>query len=62
MAKSYRELEQELNTILERIENGSYDELDQLLADYDAGKKCIEQLEKRLEIAQTSIKKVTTKK
>lgn len=56
--KSFKELEQELDVILERVERAAYDELDDLLKDYEAGKKIIEQLEKKLKAAKNSIKKV----
>lgn len=59
--KSYRQLEEELEEILERVEHVNYDELDDLLKDYDAGKKLIAQLEERLKTAKNSIKKVSKK-
>jgi len=63
MAKesTFKELEQELDAVLERVESASYDELDDLLKDYDAGKKLIEQLEKKLTTAKNSIKKSVKK-
>jgi len=56
--KSYRQLEEDLENILERVEHASYDELDDLLKDYNAGMKLIETLEKKLETAKNTIKKV----
>jgi len=55
--KSYRNLEEELNTVLERVEHASYDELDELLKDYNQGMKLIEQLEEKLASAKNTIKK-----
>ncbi len=55
--KSYRILEEELENILERVEHASYNELDELLKDYNAGMKLIEVLEKKLETAKNTIKK-----
>lgn len=57
MAKTYRELEQQLAEIVDRIEHGSYDELDDLLKDYDQGTKLIADLQKRLDTAKNTIKK-----
>jgi exonuclease VII small subunit len=57
--KTYKQLEEELNTVLERVEHESYEELDLLLADYDKGIELIAQLQEKLENAKNSIKKVT---
>ena len=59
--KSFKELEQELDAVLERVESASYDELDDLLKDYDTGKKLIDQLEEKLTTAKNSIKKSVKK-
>ena len=56
--KSYRDLEKELSEVLDRVESESYDELDSLLKDYDKGMKLISELQKKLETAKNSIKKV----
>lgn len=56
--KTYKQLEAELSEVLERVENGSYDELDLLLNDYATGIKIIEELEDKLKSAKNSIKKV----
>ena len=56
--QSYKELETELNTVLDRVEHGSYDELDDLLKDYDTGMKLIAGLQNKLETAKNSVKKV----
>ncbi len=58
-AKSYRELEEELQIVLNRVEHDSYDELDDLLKDYDKGSALIAQLQKKLETAKNSIKKAS---
>ncbi len=55
---SYKELEAELHELLDRIEHDSYDELDNLLKDYDKGMKLIADLQARLEKAKNSVKKV----
>lgn len=55
--KSFKRLEQELNEILERVEHGSYDQLDELLRDYEAGSKILAQMEKQLETAKNTITK-----
>lgn len=55
--KSFKRLEQELNEILERVEHGSYDQLDELLKDYEAGSKILAQMEKQLETAKNTITK-----
>lgn len=57
--KSFRDLESELAAVLGRVEQAEYDELDELLKDYEAGKRLIDELEKKLTNAKNSIKKVT---
>ncbi len=59
--RSYKQLEAELAEVLDRVEHADYDELDDLLADYDKGKKIITELEKRLDSAKNTIKKVGSK-
>ncbi len=54
---SYKELETQLNTILRQIEDSSYDELDNLLEDYEKGMKLIEELQNRLKTAKNRITK-----
>lgn len=56
--KSYKELENQLSAILERVEDSTYDELDDLLKDYNEGKKIIDKLQKRIALAKNTIKKV----
>ena len=56
--KTYRELEKELSEVIDRVEGESYDELDSLLKDYDKGMMLIAELQKKLETAKNSIKKV----
>lgn len=56
--KTYKQLETDLSKVLERVENGSYEELDMLLKDYSEGIKIIEELEEKLKTAKNSIKKV----
>ena len=55
--KSYKQLEKELHQVLERVEHESYDDLDDLLKDYDTGIKLIASLHEKLEKAKNSIKK-----
>ncbi len=55
--KTFKELETELDAVLGRVENAAYEELDELLKDYEAGKTLIEQLEKKLTSAKNTIKK-----
>jgi len=56
--KTYKQLEQELNEVLERVENGSYEEIDQLLKDYEKGMAIANQLEEKLKTAKNTIIKV----
>ncbi len=56
--KSYKDIEQELHQVLARVENESYNDLDDLLKDYDSGTKLIASLQEKLEKAKNSIKKV----
>ena len=56
--KTYKQLEQELSKILDRVENAEYDELDDLLKDYDQGTELIAKLQKKLETAKNTVKKV----
>ena len=56
--KTYKQLEEELGSILDRVENAEYEELDELLKDYDKGTKLIQQLQKKLDSAKNSINKV----
>jgi exodeoxyribonuclease VII small subunit len=56
--KTYKQLESELEEILDNVENSSYDELDALLEDYNRGIKIVEELEKKLKTAKNTIKKV----
>lgn len=56
--KSYKQLEQELSEVLERVENGLYDELDELLKDYEKGMALANLLEEKLKTAKNTIIKV----
>jgi exodeoxyribonuclease VII small subunit len=55
--QSYKELEAELHELLDRVEHQSYDELDDLLKDYDTGMKLIASLQEKLETAKNTVKK-----
>ena len=55
---SYKKLEQELNEIMRKIEVGDYEDLDQMLKDYAAGTKLVEQMQKKLDSAKNKINKV----
>ena len=59
--KSFKNLEQELDGVLARVEAGEYEELDELLADHKKGSELIELLEKKLETAKNSITTVNKK-
>ncbi len=56
--KSYKQLEQELNEVLSRVESGSYDEIDELLKDYEKGMAIASLLEEKLKTAKNTIIKV----
>jgi exodeoxyribonuclease VII small subunit len=55
--KSYKDIEEELRVVLDRVEHDSYEELDDLLKDYDTGMKLIATLQEKLETAKNTIKK-----
>jgi exodeoxyribonuclease VII small subunit len=55
--KSYKEIEAELHEVLNRVEHENYEDLDNLLKDYDTGMKLITVLQEKLETAKNSIKK-----
>lgn len=57
-AKSYKQLEAELTAIVDKVEQASYEDLDELLKDYDTGIALVQQLEKKLKSAKNTIKKV----
>lgn len=57
-SKSYKELEQQLSEVLSRVENGSYDEIDELLKDYEKGMALASLLEEKLKTAKNTIIKV----
>lgn len=57
-SKSYKQLEQELNEVLGRVESGSYDEIDELLKDYEKGMAIANQLEEKLKTAKNTIIKI----
>jgi len=58
MAKTYKQLEDELSAVLERVETASYDELDDLLKDYDNGIKIVSLMQDKLVKAKNTVKKV----
>ncbi len=53
--KSFKQLEVELDAILARVETATYEELDDLLKDYDNGMQVIDELQKKLQIAKNTI-------
>lgn len=55
--KSYKELEEELHEVMQRVEGARYDDIDALLKDYETGKTLIEALESHLERAKNTILK-----
>lgn len=56
--KTYKQLQDELQVILDRFEHATHEDVDALLKDYEAGKLLIAQLEKQLEQAELTLKKV----
>lgn len=54
---SYKKLEADLAIIVDKVENSSYEELDDLLKDYDRGIALVERLQKKLTTAKNTIKK-----
>ena len=56
--KSYKQLEQELQAILDRVEVGDYDNLDDMLADHEAAQKLIASMKSQLKSAKNSIKTI----
>ena len=59
--KTYAQLESELSDVMHRIESADYEDLDQLLKDYDSGTAIINELEKKLKSAKTKITQVIKK-
>jgi exodeoxyribonuclease VII small subunit len=57
MKKSYKELQAELDRILDKFERSEHDDVDELLADYAKGKELIAELESMLGEAELTIKK-----
>ncbi len=58
---SFRELEQQLDAVLARVEQASYDDLDELLKDHQEGTELIAALEHKLKNAKNTITKVAKK-
>jgi exonuclease VII small subunit len=55
--KTYKELQEELEIILDKFEHSAHEDVDELLKDYDAGKQLIAELEKQLQQAELTLKK-----
>lgn len=60
--KTFKQLENDLAAIVNRVELGHYSELEDMLKDYEAAKKIIAELEKRLNSAKISISNTEIKK
>lgn len=58
--KTFRQLEAELETIMQRIEQAAYEDLDDLLKDHDAGMKLLDAMQTRLTQAGNTVKRVDT--
>ncbi|MFT4532516.1 MAG: exodeoxyribonuclease VII small subunit [Candidatus Saccharimonadales bacterium] len=56
---TYKELEDDLQQIMDRIELGEYDTLDEMLKDHDAGTKLIAAMQKQLDSAKNKISTVS---
>lgn len=59
--KSFRELEEQLKTIITRLEQGEYEDLEELLNDHSLGVEILGNLQKKLDEAKTRIIKVSAK-
>ena len=57
---SFKELNNELETILEKLQSSELD-VDQILVEYQKGIEIVEQLEKYLETARNKITKINKK-
>ena len=57
--KTYQQLQAELEQIVERMERGAYDELEDLLSDHEQGMKLVESLEDKLAQAKLTITKAS---
>ncbi len=56
--KTYKQLDTELQEILSRVEEGEYENLDDMLADHESAAKLIKEMQKQLKSAENSIKTV----
>ena len=56
--QSYKQLEEELQQILSRVEVGEYENLDDMLKDHEAASKIIKDMQKQLKSAENSIKSI----
>ena len=57
--KTTRQLEVEINQLLSKIESSDYDDIQQMIADYEQAKKLVDILQKRLTDAENTIKKIS---
>jgi exodeoxyribonuclease VII small subunit len=60
-AKSYREMAEELDQIMQWFESGDLD-IDEAVKKYEEATKLLNEMEKYLKTAENKIKKITTKK
>ncbi len=56
--KTYKQLQADLQEILYKFENATHEDVDALLKDYETGKHLIAALEKQLQQAELTLKKV----
>ncbi len=57
--KTYKQLQDELQLLMDKFERSVHEDVDELLKDYDAGKKLIAELEKHLQQAELKLKKAS---
>jgi exodeoxyribonuclease VII small subunit len=60
-AKSYREMAEELDQIMQWFESGDLD-IDEAVKKYEEATRLLNEMEKYLKTAENKIKKITTKK
>lgn len=56
--KTYKELQSELDVILEKFETSAHDDIDEMLIDYEQGITLITELEKNLYDAELKLTKM----
>jgi len=56
--KKTKQLEEDIHAMLAKLETDQYDDVEQMLADYAQAQKYVHELEKRLESAKNTLKKM----